>query len=676
MHKVNLLVVDRSPESADLINSLLRNSGTIIHVIHVSSCVEVKRVLDNDSPILIIYVDPDPVDAPVHEISTLAEAFNIPLALFSDLSDPQKLTETLQATSCYVINSVREDLLAGAVGRLIKSSENERNHEQQQQHLEELEHRYNLLLESSRDAIAYVHEGLHIYSNRAYLEALHVNDISEISSVSVLELLKAGDINLKVLFRDLSKGKFPSEPLDVDVIRPDGTEFEATLVFSPARFDGEECIQMMTRKRDDVTDLAAELERLRVIDPVTEMGNRKAFAQQLETFISTSISHAASACAVLYLEPDGFNTLQNELDVLSTDEFLADLASVIKLCLRKEDIAARIGDKEFAILMQRENASQLEKEAQSIVQAYGNHVIEIGDRAISSSCSVGMAVVGRLAKDPAELMTRARKAQADAAEHGSAVVVYRPRLTAVAVEEDDQQWVERIRFALSNQDFYTVQQSIVNLDGEGEQLMENLTFMREEAGDHPPAKYSHIADRNDLAGNIDRLVIPGLLKTFVNGDHKQIISLSNNSILDYGFPGWFADQMKAGCVEGKQIVLQIAASAAQTNLKPAQRLMKELAPLGCQLSISFFDAERRCTQLLSHLEVSYVKIHPAFTEGLTANTKNQEIIRKIVDAAEQNNVLAIADEVSDTSCLAVLWQCGVKLITGAFLKDTQKVVAQ
>jgi EAL domain-containing protein (putative c-di-GMP-specific phosphodiesterase class I) len=134
--------------------------------------------------------------------------------------------------------------------------------------------------------------------------------------------------------------------------------------------------------------------------------------------------------------------------------------------------------------------------------------------------------------------------------------------------------------------------------------------------------------------------------------------------------------MKASCVEGKQVVLQIAANAAQTNLKPAQRLMKELQPLGCQLSISHFDAERRCTQLLSHLDVSFVKIHPTFTEGLTANTKNQEIIRKIVEAAEANKVLVIADEVSDTSSLAVLWQCGVKLITGTFLKDSQKVIAQ
>ena len=676
MHSVNLLIIDRSPESAEYINSLLRNSGIKIHVIHASTCTDVKRVLDRDSPVLILYANPASGDATLEEASELATAFNIPLALFTDLGDPQKLAAALTNTSCFVINSQEDSLLTDAVNRLIKSSESERNLSKQQEHLEELEHRYNLLLESSRDAIAYVHEGLHVYTYRAYLEALHVQNQSEIEGVSLLELLRDGDTNLKNLFKDLAKGKFPAQALAVNVVRPDGSEFDASLVFSPARFDGEDCIQMMVQKRDAASDLAAELERLRVMDPLTQLGNRKTFARQLEEFISPDNANADSVSAVLYLEPDDFEDLQDELGVVSSDDFLADLATVIKICLQKGDTAARIGDQGFAILLTRGNNAQLEQAAQSILQTYGSHIVEIGDRAISSSCSIGMAVVGRLATNSAEIIARARKAQTEAAENGNQLVIYRPRLTAVTTSDDDHNWVDRIKYALSNQDFYTVQQSIVDLEGEGEQLMENLTFMREETGDHSPAKYHHIADRNDLAGSIDRHVIPGLLKTFVDSNQKQIISLSNNSILDYAFPGWLADQMKASCIEGKQIVLQITSSAAQTNLKPAQRLMKELAPLGCQLSISHFDAERRCGQLLEHLDVSFIKIHPSLTENLTSNSENQKTIRKIVDLAEPNSVAVIADEVVDTSSLAVLWQCGVKHISGAFLNDSSQVVAQ
>ena len=676
MHSANLLVADQSPETAEFINSLLRNSGIKIHVMHARTCTEIKRSLDNDSLVLIIYAEPDPEEASLEEVSELADAFGIPLALFIDIADPDKLASYLQTTACFVINSQQEGLLADAVSRLIKNSENERNQTRQQLHLEELEHRYNLLLDSSRDAIAYVHEGLHVYTNKAYLDALQVKDASGLEGLSLLELLKPGDINPKKLFGDLSKGHFPAKPLDVTIMRPDQSEFEARLAFSPARFDGEDCIQMMVHKNDDASDLAAELERLSVMDPLTQLGNRKAFARHLEEFISQGNSRKESAAAVFVIEPDGFADLQDELGADSSDELLADMAAVVRLCLHKQDIAARIGDQGFAILAERENSDELEEAALGILQAYRSHIVEIGDRAISSSCSIGMSVIGRLSSNSAEIMARARKALVEAAEAGDQLIIYRPKLAAVTHSDSDQNWVDRIKYALSNQDFYTVQQSIVDLDGDGEQLIENLTFMREEAGDHPPTKYQLIADRNDLGGVIDRNVIPALMKTLVDGDQRQIISLSNNSILDYGFPAWLADQMKSNCIEGNRIILQIAASAAQTNLKPAQRLMKELQPLGCKLAISQFDEGRRCCQLLEHLDVSYVKIQPVLTSDLTANSKNQEAVRKIVEAAEPHGVSVIADEVADTSSLAVLWQCGIKLIAGAFLKESSQVIAQ
>ena len=676
MHSVNILVTDRSPESAESINSMLRNSGIKIHVIHARTSTEVKRALDNDAPVLILFADPDPNDAALDEICELAEAFDATVALFTDLQEPDKLANALKTTACLVINSEQEGLLIDTVSRLVKRSETYQNQQKQQQHQEELEHRYNLLLDSSHDAIAYIHEGFHVYSNRAYLEALRIKDESDLAGLSLLEMLKAGETNLKKLFKGLSKGHFPDEALDVDVFRPDGSKFEASLAFSPARFDGEDCIQMMVQKRDAAAELKAEIERLRVLDPLTQLYNRKAFTTQLDEFIGNGIAQGDSAAAVLYLEPDGFVKLQEELDVESSEAFLADLANILKGCLQKEDFAARIGDQGFALLLHKTDNAELEETTRSILQTYRSHIVEFGDRAISASCSIGMAGIDRLTLNAGDIISKAREAYAEAAQSGDEIIIFRQKLEAVTADDDDQHWINRIKYALGNQDFYTVQQSIVDLDGEGKQLIENLTFMREEAGDHPPAKYEQVADRNDLAGAIDRHVIPGLLKTLVETNDTQIISVSNNSILDYGFPSWFADQMKANCVEGGRIILQVDASAAQTNLKPAQRLMKELKPLGCQLAISHFDTERRTSQLLKHLEVSYVKLHPDLTENLTANSKSQEFIRKIVDAAELHGASVIADEVADTSSLAVLWQCGVKLISGAFLTESSQVIAQ
>lgn len=674
MQSVNLLVTDRSAETAEHINSLLRNSGIKIHVLHAQTSAEVKRALDQDAPVLILYADAEETDAPLEEISKLAAAFSIPVALYAHLDDQERLARLVGQAACFVIDADREDLLTDSVSQLISSSENERNYKAQQQRLEELEHRYNLLLDSSRDAIAYIHEGLHVYGNRAYLETLRVKDESELAGLSLLEMFDAGKSNLKKLLKGFAKGSFPAEALEVKVTRPDGSAFDASLLFSPAQYDGEECTQMMLQPTDAANQLAAELERLRLIDPLTQLHNRKSFVEVLEAWITDS--QGEGTAAVLYIEPDGFEKLHQELNVETSDAFIADLAGVIRACLAESDVPARMSEGGFAVLAQRATLAELEELAEQILIACRGHIVEVGGRSLTLSCSIGLSSVGRLVVNSSEIIAGARKAQAQAAERGDQLVIYRPQLTAVSSTGGEGVRLEHIKQALANQDFYCVQQAIIDLDGDGDQIVENITFMRGDSDDHVPADYLTLADRNDLAASIDRQVIPGLLKSMVESNQRHIINLSSNTVLDYAFPGWFAEQVKAACVDGSRIILQIGAATALHNLRPMQRLVKELESLGCVLSISDFDSERRTCQLLEHIDVSYIKMRPELTFELTSNATHQERIAQIVEAAEPHGVAVIADEVQDTSSLAVLWQSGIKLIAGSFVRESTQVVAQ
>jgi diguanylate cyclase (GGDEF)-like protein len=653
---------------------VLRNSGIKIHVIHARTGIDVKRALDRDAPVLILFANPEESEAALEEISELANDFGAPLGLMADLEDPVKLSDLLGRTACFVIDASNEALLTAAVGRLIRKGEEQRALRARQQRTEELEHRYALLLDSSRDAIAYIHEGLHVYANRTYLEMLRVTEEREISGLSLLEIFDAGETNLKNLLKGFSKGAFPDEPLEVKVTRPDGTDFEASVTFSPARFDGEDCTQMIMQHKDAANELAAELERLRLTDPLTQLHNRKSFSDQLENWLSGGGGEGTAG--VLYVEPDGFKALQEELGVDVMDALIADLAGVIRSSLEPEDVAARLSDRGFAILAHRSTNAELESLAEVILTACRTHIVELGERSLTISCSIGLSNVGRPVVDASEIIARARKAQAEAAERGDQLVVYRPRLAAVSSADSDRQWVDRIRYALERNAFHTVQQSIIDLEGEGEQLFENLTYMRGETGEHDAAVFRDVADRADLAGLIDRQVVSALLGSLAETEAPQIINLSVNSVLDYGFPGWFADELRAACVPGDRVILQITADAAQRNLRPAQRLLNELQPLGCRLAVCEFGGERRCRQLLEHLDLAYIKLSPALTQKLTSNTGNQEIISKLVEAADRHGVEVIAGEVADTASLAVLWQCGVKLVEGSFLRDSNQVLAQ
>jgi EAL domain-containing protein (putative c-di-GMP-specific phosphodiesterase class I) len=98
--------------------------------------------------------------------------------------------------------------------------------------------------------------------------------------------------------------------------------------------------------------------------------------------------------------------------------------------------------------------------------------------------------------------------------------------------------------------------------------------------------------------------------------------------------------------------------------------------MGCGVVLSEFDNNRQTVQLLEHLPISMIKLRAGLAQGLSSNTANQEIIRAVVRAVEQYDIIIIADEVQDASDLAVLWQCGVKLVTGDFLNEAPQVVGQ
>jgi diguanylate cyclase (GGDEF)-like protein len=671
-----LLVIDNSPDNAQVINSFLRNAGMAVRVVNASNQSELEQIIKENSPFLILVGAQLPESLKVSQVLQTADKHSTP-AVLQVTSENIAIVEAALAThSVRVINGEDNDQLMHIVQQHISGGKSVRAQDDLQQKLDELQHRYHLLLDSARDSIAYIHEGFHIYANRAYLDLLQVKEMDEVEGISLLELMEPSEgADLKKLLRDMNQDVFPDKTLAVMINSPAGKQIKAELTFSPAKFNGEQCIQMMVREQDANLVLQEELDRLRKTDQLTQMSNRHTFTEKLSTFISEE-HDADHRSAVLYIEPDGIVELQQELGMESIDAYILDLANLIRGCMDDNDLTARFSDHGFVALIKRDDKAGMLETANCILESYSNHIIDLGDQTMSDTCSIGMATLGSLTRDAEEVIAHARKAFKEASQEGSTLATYKPALTTVSSGESERDWVERIRHALNNHDFYTVQQSIVDLEGENEGLFENSTFMRDEEGDTPASEFMRAADRHDLGMVIDRHVIPQLMTAISGTGDKHIITLSGNSILDFSFPNWFKRQLDETEVVGSQLILQVSAITAESNLKPTQRLIEELQSMGCGVVLSEFDNDRRTLQLLEYLPVSMIKLRPGLAQGLSSNKANQDIIRAVVKGIEANDITIIADEVQDASDLAILWQCGVKLVTGDFLNEAPQVVGQ
>ena len=72
----------------------------------------------------------------------------------------------------------------------------------------ETERRCDALIESSSDPIAYVHEGMHIRANSAYLEMFGFDSFDDVEGMSLLDLVAPRHVaDFKQLLKQLSKGE-------------------------------------------------------------------------------------------------------------------------------------------------------------------------------------------------------------------------------------------------------------------------------------------------------------------------------------------------------------------------------------------------------------------------------------------------------------------------------------
>jgi diguanylate cyclase (GGDEF)-like protein/PAS domain S-box-containing protein len=678
---INLIVIDDSFDSEEKIVSKLRTMGYTARSTRVEDDEDLLDTLDKQTPDLVIYFEGMTSISLKKTIKCLNKDKRTEdcRVIAVNKNEQPDVVSAMRTGAVDATNFANIDHLLLIITREHKSLINARKISTLTRAYNESERRCTSLLDSSRDAIAYIHEGMHIYSNQSYLEMFGIEESHDLEGLPILDIVASEQRDeFKKFLRNYSNNEEVIEKHDTQLLKPNGEEFSGEMEFSPAQIEGEPCIQIIIRKEDiNTEELERQLKALSQKDQLTGLFNRQYCIEKLEATIEHAVQGKYTA-ALMEIHIDNFNEIKNSVGVIESDQYIVAAAKALNKVVGSDDILARYTHDSFTVIANNYSKDNIKNYARKLQKAISQLEIDINGSHINTTCCIGITLIDNESPEYNDILARSEKAITLAIEKGvDQIHIYVPYKGELTRHEVDAKFKEQLTDALKNDKFLLHYQPIVSLHGD-ETIERYEVFVRLEDNNSEqvimPLDFLPAAERIGMSIAIDRWVLYRTIQCFIkkqeSGKNTQFfIKLSASSIKDATLIDWLNYQIKEKQIPDYTLNFEVKENVAVTNLKNTKNMSHKLKELKCGVVLDDFGVGTNPFQILDHIHADYVRMDSSFMDNLAEHPHNQESIKRIAQQATELGKFTIAQHVPDATSLSILWGMGINFIQGYFLQE-------
>jgi len=677
LNTINMLILDPSSNDAEQTVNILRNSGHAVRSTQIVTEEDLQIALEKQPWELFVVRDKLPGFS-AEQCFKIVQHFgsDVPFIMTTTEYSVERTVKAMRLGFRDVVPEDNDEFFKLVIERELSNIEDKRRRKRADRALVETDRRNELLLDSSRDAIAYITDGMHIHVNHTYMELFGYEETDDLECMPIMDLMESEQHDaFKKYLKDHSKGDTAGD-FEFVGLNVKGSTFAALLSLSDSKYDGEDCTQVLIKLvEDNDEELEQKLKELSALDRLTGLYNQHYFLDTLTEAISKANTNNQLS-AVYYLELDNFDQIRDEHGITNSDLYLKEVSQWLTENLSDDTILARVGDSTFTLLSAIEKPEDSTILATDLCKKFSSQMFEASALTITDTLSIGICPIVQTSTDADKTLSNAHIASSRVqSKGGNGVRLHDNSLDSLDNREDAKTAME-LQDARDAGRIHVIYEPIVKLHGDIEQIFHaKLSIDTEEAENQLLDEAFKIDHRTAIALKLDQWLLEESFSEFKqqltkHPDCMLKVQLSAASLLDDNLVSSLCGQLSQNNIPETAVIFEFREHEVGTYLKRAMSLVKDMGQNNLISALSCYGKTDDSQSIIDSIKCdsfSWVSIELSLLVDFISNADAQGKVQELVTHAQTNELTTVAPNISDPGTLATLWPMNVGHIHGEYI---------
>ena len=433
----------------------------------------------------------------------------------------------------------------------------------------------------------------------------------------------------------------------------------------------EKCL-VIFRPLSEARRVSSRLRWQSMHDTLTGLPNRKSLAERIQRAIE-SAKRDGTIHALLYIDLYNFSVINDTSGHMAGDELLVQFAHLLIEATGPSDIAARIGNDEFALLLHCMNYDKAMAMAEQVLEVIKEFSIIWEGETLKVGASIGGIMIDSAALSDIDLMISAGSSCAAARDKGRNKIHFQSFNEEVTKRRRLATSMPKIVSALDENRFTLFAQPIVSLNPNVAlpKYYEILVRMRDNDGTIlPPSEFIPVAEHYSLIDDLDKWVFTNAL-AFLKKLHQKsailptlAVNLSGSTVGDENAIDYILAGFSDSGIAPKHIQFEITETAAVKHLSEAKQLIGTLRSVGVSFALDDFGSGLSSFAYLKELPIDCLKIDSSFIQTMDNSDVDYSVVSTINHLGHIMGVSTVAEGVENKTQHQLLKKIGVDYVQG------------